>query len=69
MGAMEDGQLPIMNAINAPIELCQTIEARFRDFLNGFVIADDLEAQPSQSLTHSQGSGESGAPLKPSPPA
>lgn len=53
--------LPIMNGTNAPLELCEQVKERFQAFLNNFVIADDQgDAQPSQSLTHSQGSGERG---------
>jgi hypothetical protein len=53
---MEDA-IPVMNSINAPLELCEQVKERFQQFLNGFVISESLEAEPSQSITHSQGSG------------
>lgn len=49
--------LPVMNSMNAPLELCEQVKERFLQFLNGFVITDNLDAEPSQSMTHSQGSG------------
>ena len=56
---MEDA-IPVMNSINAPLELCEQVKERFHQFLNGFVISESLEAEPSQSITHSQGSGAGG---------
>ena len=53
---MEDA-IPVMNSINAPLELCEQVKERFQQFLHGFVISESLEAEPSQSITHSQGSG------------
>lgn len=49
--------LPVMNTLNAPVELCEQVKERFLQFLNGFVLTDNQEAEPSQSITHSQGSG------------
>lgn len=46
-----------MNALNAPAELCEAVKERFLAFLNGFVVTDLADAEPSQSITHSQGSG------------
>ena len=46
-----------MNALNAPAELCEAVKERFLAFLNGFVVTDQADAEPSQSITHSQGSG------------
>ena len=57
---MEDA-IPVMNSINAPLELCEQVKERFQQFLNGFMISESLEAEPSQSITHSQGSGAVGA--------
>ena len=47
----------MMNVMNAPLELCEQVKERFLQFLNGFVLSDSLDAEPSQSITHSQGSG------------
>lgn len=52
-----EAALPVMNGINAPVELCEQVKERFLQFLNGFVLTDSLDAEPSQSNTHSQGSG------------
>ena len=49
--------IPVMNVMNAPLELCEQVKERFLQFLNGFVLSDSLDAEPSQSITHSQGSG------------
>jgi hypothetical protein len=50
-----------MNSINAPLELCEQVRGRFLQFLNNYVVADGQDdAQPSQSITHSQGSGAAG---------
>lgn len=51
-----------MNALNAPAELCEAVKERFLAFLNGFVVTDQADAEPSQSITHSQGSGAGRAP-------
>ncbi|KAL4448853.1 hypothetical protein ABPG77_007570 [Micractinium sp. CCAP 211/92] len=51
-----EAALPVMNGINAPVELCEQVKERFLQFLNGFVLTDSLDAEPSQSNTHSQGS-------------
>lgn len=56
---MEDA-LPVYNSVNAPLELCEQVKERFLQFLNGYVISDSLDDGPSQSITHSQGSGEEG---------
>lgn len=57
-----------MNALNAPSELCNAVQERFQAFLNGFVVTDQADAEPSQSITHSQGSGGGRAlPLQPLP--
>ncbi len=54
--------IPVMNSINAPVELCEQVRARFLQFLNNFVVADGHEdAQPSQSNNHSQGAGAQAA--------
>ncbi len=55
-------ELPVMNALNAPAELCEAVKERFLAFLNGFVVTDQTDAEPSQSITHSQGSGAGRAP-------
>ncbi|PSC76526.1 DNA replication licensing factor Mcm6 [Micractinium conductrix] len=63
-GTMEVAEgLPVMNTLNAPVELCEQVKERFLQFLNGFVLTDNQEAEPSQSITHSQGSG--GLPSQP----
>lgn len=69
-----EAALPVMNGINAPVELCEQVKERFLQFLNGFVLTDSLDAEPSQSNTHSQGSGRQRAgwrrwAIGPSPPA
>lgn len=59
-GTMGDA-IPVMNSINAPLELCEQVRGRFLQFLNNYVVADGQDdAQPSQSITHSQGSGAAG---------
>lgn len=61
---MEDAPLPgVMNPTHAPVELCEQVKERFLRFLNGFVLVESQEAEPSQSNTHSQGSG--GRPSQP----
>ena len=55
-------ELPVMNALNAPAELCEAVKERFLAFLNGFVVTDQTDAELSQSITHSQGSGAGRAP-------
>lgn len=52
-----EGDLPIANSLNAPLELCEQVKDRFQQFLNNFVIIESLDGEPSQSITHSQGSG------------
>jgi len=45
----------VLNAMNAPAELCEQVKERFLQFLNDFVLSESLDAEPS--ITHSQGSG------------
>lgn len=47
--------LPIMNTMNAPVELCERIKERFLNFLNDFILQDRGEPELSQL------SGASGA--------
>jgi hypothetical protein len=49
--------IPVMNMINAPVELCQQAQERFLQFLNNFLLTEYDGELPSQSNTHSQGSG------------
>jgi hypothetical protein len=59
---MEDEAIPVMNSINAPLELCEQVRERFLHFLNSFIYADGQEdGQPSQSVAASQNSGECAA--------
>ncbi|KAI3430537.1 hypothetical protein D9Q98_005130 [Chlorella vulgaris] len=61
---MEDEAIPVMNSINAPLELCEQVRERFLHFLNSFIYADGQEdGQPSQSVAASQNSG--GRPSQP----
>lgn len=48
--------LPVMNPLNAPIEVCEAAKERFQQFLNEYQAAESAEAEPSQSQA-SQGSG------------
>lgn len=63
-----DALLPLMNTVNAPLELCEQVKDRFLQFLNNYVVTDSLDAEPSQSITHSQGSGGAGAGGRPPAP-
>ena len=56
---MEDA-LPLYNSVNAPLELCEQVRERFLAFLNGFVISEPADGEPSASGTLSQGSGARG---------
>ncbi|KFM28495.1 Maternal DNA replication licensing factor mcm6 [Auxenochlorella protothecoides] len=40
--------LPIMNTMNAPVELCERIKERFLNFLNDFILQDRGEPELSQ---------------------
>ena len=49
--------LPVMNPLNAPVEVCEEAKARFTAFLNEYTAVDAAEPEQSQA---SQGSGARG---------
>lgn len=55
---MEDA-IPLMNSINAPLELCEQAQQRFLQFLNSYTISEHDGEHPSQSGSHSLRSGAS----------